>query len=72
MTKKSTYTGHSRFHTYMITLHNYAGRKRALYAITTTLLFAPLAKARHVIENIKDSNLVVVRHTMNQMSTQWL
>jgi len=33
----------------MIMLHNYAGSKRTLYAILT-MLFAPLAKARHVIE----------------------
>jgi len=37
----------------MITLHTYARSKRQLHAIMTMLLFAPLAKARHVKENIK-------------------
>jgi len=36
---------------YVITLH--AGSKRALYAAMTMLLFAPLAKDRHVTENYK-------------------
>jgi hypothetical protein len=46
-------------------LHNYAGSKQALYTIMTMLLVAPLAKARHVIENIDDPNLVVVRHMID-------
>jgi hypothetical protein len=50
---------------HMITLHSYAGSKRALYSVMTMLLFAPLAKARHVIENINDSNLVAVGHTID-------
>jgi hypothetical protein len=50
-----------RFHTYMITSHNYAGSKRTLYAVMT-----PLAKARNDKQNIKDSNLVAVRHTIDR------
>jgi hypothetical protein len=49
----------------MISLHNYAGSKQSLYAIMSVLLFTVLAKARHIIENINDSNLVVVRHMIN-------
>jgi hypothetical protein len=63
----ATYIAHSRFHTYMITLHNYAGSKRPLYAIMKMLLIASLAKARHVIRNINDSNLVAVRHTIYRL-----
>jgi hypothetical protein len=46
-------------------LYNYAGSILALYAIMTVLLFAPLAKARHVIENKNDAHLVAVRHNID-------
>jgi len=49
----------------MITLHTYAGSKRALYAIMTMLLFVPLDKARHFTVTINDSNLAAVRHTID-------
>jgi hypothetical protein len=52
----------------MISLHNYAGSKQSLYAIMKLLIFALLAKARHVIESVKDSHLVAVRHTIDQFS----
>jgi hypothetical protein len=62
----ANYIGHLRFHIYIITLPNYARRNQALYAIMSTLLFAPLAKAKHVTENLNDSNLVAVRDTIDQ------
>jgi len=59
---------HSRHHAHMVTLHNYAGSKRELHAIMKMLLFAPLAKARHVIENINESKLVTNRYTIDRLS----
>jgi len=60
----------------MITLHIYARSKQSLYVIMKMLIFAPLAKARHVIENINDLNLVAVRLTIDRsiyrLSRQWL
>jgi len=56
----------------MITLHTYAGNKQASYAIMTMLLFALLVKARHVIENRNDSDLVAVTHSIVRLSRYWL
>jgi hypothetical protein len=54
---------------YLYDYVTYAGSKRVLYAVITMLLFTPLAKARHIIKNINDSNLVGVRHTIDRLES---
>jgi hypothetical protein len=57
------------FHVHIVSRLHSAESKQASYTIMTMLLFARLAKARHVTENINDSNLVAVRHTIDHVDS---
>jgi hypothetical protein len=49
-----------------ISLQNYAGSRQAILSLKN-INIPTLAKARLGIENIKGSNLVTVRHTIDQL-----
>jgi len=58
-------------------LHSYYFIKKLCREQATVILnhenvILLLAKVRHVIESIKDSYLVAIRHTIDKLSRQWL
>jgi hypothetical protein len=52
----------------LITKQNCAGNKQKSYKIMLTKMFAILDKAKPVTENIRASNLAVIKHTADQVS----
>jgi hypothetical protein len=47
-------------------------REQATVILNHENVILLLAKVRHVIESIKDSYLVAIRHTIDKLSRQWL